>query len=313
MDNKRAIIIAGICFVVSMLLISGYVTVREKELTADFGDMVDVVIADGPYFDKNDSIQEYGIITPDMLTTRKIFKKYKQPMTVTDPKDLIGKSTYVPIHHLEQIVLTKIIDQDGKPVLDRQLERKTRAVTLMISPHTGVGRLIRPGNRVDVLISPVYETNGSTIVEVKTLLQNVVVLATGKHIQNEVPTRVDRDLVGYIEEANAKVRRKDLMGGGAEALATSRPDDNYQHVTLQLPTEEAEKLLFLVQKFGDRSVYLTLRNSTDMEMAAVPTTLLDDLLGADSDYARSRRKPPEFVPPKPKFEDLMGPDRIKRY
>lgn len=316
MENKKAILISLICVGISMMLISAYVTVKEKELTSGFGDMVDVVVADGAYFDRNktDSIPEYGTIQPDMLTVRKVFKNFRQPLTVTDMKDVVGKATYVPISRGEQITLTKLVHQDGKPVLDRQLEKKTRAVTVLISPHTGVGRLIRPGNRVDVLITPVYDAGGSTIAEVKTLIQNAVVLATGKHIQNEVPTRVDRELVGFIEEANAKAKRKDLFGGGGEALTTSRPDDNYTHVTLQLSGEDAEKLLFLTHRYGDKVVYLTLRNSTDSQVEkSIATTLLDDVLGPDSDYGKSKRKFPAAPPPKPKYEDLLGSDRVKRY
>ena len=49
---------------------------------------------------------------------------------------------------------------------------------------------IRAGNRVDVLAAPNYDYNGQTIFEVKTVVQNALVLAAGKSIQNEVPTRV---------------------------------------------------------------------------------------------------------------------------
>jgi pilus assembly protein CpaB len=316
MDNKKAILVGVICFAISMLLISAYVKVREKELTSGFGDPVDVVVADGSYFEKNktDFIAEYQTIQPDMVKVVKVFSRYRQPLTATKPEDIIGKATFVPISQGEQITLTKLVHPDGKPVLDQQVEKKMRAVTLMVSPQSGVGRLIRPGNRVDVLIAPVYDANGTTVLEVKTLIQNVVVLATGKHIQNEVPTRVDRDLLGYIEEANTKLKRKDIFGGGTENLQTSRPDDNYNSVTLQLSMEDAERLVFLTHKFGDRAVYLTLRNSTDPELAALGTTLLDDVLGPNSDYGRSKRKPgPPITPPKPKYQDMLGNQPIPRY
>lgn len=315
MDNKKAILIGIICFAISMLLISAYVKVREKELTAGFGEEVDVVVADGSYFDRNktDLIPEYQIIQPDMVTVKKTFKNYRQPMTVTKPDEVIGKATFVSISQGEQITLTKLVHPDGKPILDQQVEKKMRAVTLMVSPQSGVGRLIRPGNRVDLLVAPVYDSNGTTVLEVKTLFQNVTVLATGKHIQNEVPTRVDREFLGYIEEANAKLKRKDLFGGGTEDLHTSRPDDNYNSVTIQLASQDAEKLLFLTHKFGDRVAYLTLRNSTDPETPTIATTLLDDVLGPNSDYGRSKKRPGPIIPPKPKYQDLLGNTPIPRY
>jgi Flp pilus assembly protein CpaB len=315
MENRRAIIISIICVLVSMLLISAYQTVREKELTASFGEEVDVVIADGAYFDRNktDFIPEYTTIESDMLKTIKVFKNYKQPLTASKPEDVVGKATFVPISLGEQITLTKLVHPDGKPVLDQQVEKKTRAVTIMVSQQSGVSRLIRPGNRVDVLIAPVYDANGTTILEVKTLIQNAVVLATGKHLQNEVPTRVDRDLVNYIEEANTKLKRKDLFGGSPDNLQNSRPDDNYNSVTLQLSMEDAEKLVFLTHKFGDKAVYLTLRNATDPEIVNLGTTLLDDVLGPNSDYGRSKRRPAPITPPKARYQDLLGNTPIPRY
>jgi pilus assembly protein CpaB len=316
MENKRAILISLICFSISMMLIWGYVQVRENELTSTFGEYVDVVVADGPFFQKEatDFIPEYTTITNDMVRVEhKMFKSFKQPPTVSKVEDVIGKATFVAIGQGEQVTLTKLVNPDGKPVLDRQVERKMRAVTIMVSPQSGVGRLIRPGNRVDVLIAPLYDSGGATQVEVKTLFQNVTVLATGKHIQNEVPTRVDRDLLTYIEEANNKLKRKDLFGGSPEQISTSRPDDNYTHVTLQLTTEDAEKLIYLSHKFGDRAVYLTLRNSADPEIAKIQTTLLDDVLGPDSDFGRSKIKPPAINPPKPRYNDILGGQQIPRY
>lgn len=315
MENKKAILISLICFLTSILLISAYVTVREKELTATFGDPVDVVVADGAYFARRgtDFIGEYVTLEPDMLKVVKVFKNFKQPLTVASPEDLLGKATYVPIHQGEQITLGKLVHQDGKPVLDRQLEKKMRAVTIAIAPHTGVGRLIRPGNRVDLLISPIYDKGGTAMLEVKTMFQNVLILATGKHIQNEVPSRVDRELLGYIEEANATLKRKDLFGNSGESLQTSRPDDNYAHVTVQLTTEDAEKLLFLTHKFGDKVVYLTLRNSTDVAFEKLATTLLDDVLGPDSDYGLSKKKPAPITPTPPRYYDILGDQAIPRY
>lgn len=289
-----------------MLLISGYISIKEKELTKDFGTLVDVVVASKP-------ISEYQTIQPGDLEIRKVYKNFKQPLTVENISEVAGKASYVPIALGEQITLTKLVHQDGRPVLDRQLERKMRAVTVMVSPASGVGRLIRPGNRVDLIIAVSYDRGGKGVFEVKTLFQNVAVLATGKRIQNEIPSRVDRELLNYIEEANAKLKRKDLFGNGTDGLASARPDDNYNHVTVQLPTEDAEKLLFLLGKYGDKAVYLTLRNTTDLAMEKLPTTLLDNVLGPDSNYGRSKRKPPVYNPPAPKNKDYMGSQEVPRF
>lgn len=301
MENRRAFIISSICFLISIMLISAYVNVRRAELTAEFGDEVSVVVA-------SVAIPEYATITSDMVKVVPVFKKYRQPQTVETPEDVVGKSTFVSISPGEQITRTKLIEQDGRPVLDRQVEKKTRAVTLMISPHTGVGRLIRPGDRVDILVAPSYETKGETIYEVKTVAQNILVLATGRNIYNEVPTRIDRSVLSTLQSQFEISRRQDYYGR-SENLNTTRGADNYSHITIQLTPEEAEKIHYLTSTFGDRALYFTLRNSADSKVETIRTTLLDDVLGPDSDYGKSKRKPPPIVKRQPRFFDSVG-DRV---
>lgn len=299
MENKRAFMISVVCLLISIILIAAYVRVKRYEMTKEFGDEVNVVVA-------TRDILEYQTIQPDRVRTTTVFKNYKQPQTVQDVNDVVGKATYMPIAKGEQITLTKLVHQDGKPVLDRQVEKKMRATTVLIAAHTGVGRLIRPGNRVDVLTTASYDSGGQTIFEVKTVVQNVLVLATGRNIQNEVPARVSREVLSAIQSEFERQKRKDIFGN-QDVVPNSRiSDENYAHVTLQLAPADAEKVLYLTHTFGDRSLYLTLRNGADSTMARLPTSLLDDILGPDSDYGKSKRKFPEVPPPRPKFEDLKG-------
>lgn len=307
MENKRAIFVALVCFVVSLVLITAYVRVRRYEMTKDFGDEVEVVVA-------TVGIPEYALIREDMLTVIKVFKNFCQPQTVKDISEIVGKAAYVPIYEGEQVTLTKLVHADGKPVLDRQVEKKMRAITLGVAPANAVARLIRPGNRVDIITAVNYDLGGTTTFEIKTVLQNVLVLATGKSLQNSVPTRVNREVLNVLEEEFEARRRKDYGGGTTESLNTTRPDDNYSHLTLQLSPEDAEKILFLSHTFGDQRLYFALRNSADQTVEKLETSILDDVLGPDSDYGLSKRKPPPLPPARgPRFYDSVGGQAIPRY
>jgi pilus assembly protein CpaB len=303
MENRRAIIISLICFFVSMLLITAYVRVKRAELTEGFEEEVTVVVA-------TKNIPEYGTIREDMLAEATVFKKFRQPQTVTSIADIVGKSTYVPIYEGEQITLSKLVTQDGKPVLARQVAKTTRAVTIPVSVRNAVAKLIRPGNRVDIIAAANYETADNTMIyEVKTLIQNALVLATGKNLQNEVPTRVNREVMNFLEGKFED--RKDFGGARTDILPNGRPADDYASLTLQLSPEDAEKIVFVETKFGEGRLFFTLRNGADQEMAAIPTTLLDEVLGPESDYGISQRKPPEPPPPRPpKFYDSVGGSAI---
>ncbi len=299
MENRRAIIISMICFLVSMLLITAYVRVKRVELTGEFGEEVTVVVA-------TKAIPEYGTIREDQLMETTVFKKFRQPQSVTSIADVVGKSAYVPVYEGEQITLTKLVNQDGKPVLARQVAKNARAVTIPVSVRNAVSKLIRPGNRVDVMAVVNYETaDNQMIYEVKTLLQNVLVLATGKNLQNEVPTRVNREVLSSLEEKLES--RKDFGGARTDILPSGRPADDYASLTLQLTPEEAEKMVFMETKFGEGRLFFSLRNSADQTVESIQTTLLDEVLGPESDYGILQRKPPEPPPPRPpKYYDSVG-------
>lgn len=288
---------------ISMLLITAYVRVKRAELTSEFGEEVTVVVA-------AKFIPEYGTIRPDMLQETTVFKKFRQPQSVTSIADVVGKSTFMPIYEGEQITLTKLVTQDGKPVLARQVAKSSRAVTIPVSVRNAVSKLIRPGNRVDVVAVVNYETSDATMVyEVKTLVQNALVLATGKNLQNEVPTRVNRDVMNFLEQKLED--RKDFGGARADVLPSGRPADDYSSLTLQLSPEDSEKVVFVTTKFGDSRLFFTLRNSADQAIEPIATTLLDEVLGPESDYGISQRKPPEAPPPPPpKFYDSVGGSAI---
>jgi pilus assembly protein CpaB len=301
MENRRAIIISLICLLVSVVLISAYVQVKRQSLTSEFGEEVSVVVATRP-------IPEYGIIREDMVEVVEVFKNFRQPQAAVSIADVVGKASYVPVYSGEQLVLTKLITQEGKPVLDRQLAKDLRAVTLPIAQRNGVGKLIRPGNRIDILASINYEdpSTGEVVFEIKTVAQNMLVLATGKNIQNDVPSYVRPEMLEIVSNKFADEKRKDYVGG-TERLISSRPTDDYSSITLQASPDDAEKLLLISSKFGDGRIYFTLRNSADQQAYPVATVLLDDVLGPDSDYGRSKQKPPEPPEPTPpRFQDNVG-------
>ncbi len=299
MENRRAIIISMICFLVSMLLITAYVRVKRNELVGEFGEEVTVVVA-------TKNIPEYGTIREDQLMETTVFKKFRQPQSVTSISDVVGKSAYVAVYEGEQVTLTKLINQDGKPVLARQVAKNSRAITIPVSVRNAVSKLIRPGNRVDIMAVVNYETSDNQMIyEVKTLLQNVLVLATGKNLQNEVPTRVNREVLSSLEEKFES--RKDFGGARTDILPSGRPADDYASLTLQLSPEEAEKMVFMETKFGEGRLFFSLRNGADQAIESIQTTLLDEVLGPESDYGILQRKPPLPPPPRPpKYYDSVG-------
>jgi Flp pilus assembly protein CpaB len=304
---NRTILLAVLALAIAIALVIGYTSMRQSEITRGFGEMVEVVVA-------KENILEYGLIRAEQLTTATINKKFVQPQTIPPSlmAEVLGRSSYVNIYPGEQITLTKLIQQEGKPVLDKQLEKENRAVTIQISPHTGVGKLIRPGNRVDIMVAAKYEKDqpGGAgprgYVEVKTVFQNVLVLATGKAVVHSVPTRVNRAVLSSLEAEFEAQRRKDLYQTGIDPSTTARPDDNYNTITVQLPLAEAEKLILIQNGFGDQALYLTLRNSAEETIVPLQTTLLEQVIGKESALGDSKVKLPALPKYEPRFYDYRG-------
>ena len=115
-------------------------------------------------------------------------------------------------------------------------------------------------NRVDVLASLTSGQNTNRKVEVKTIMQDIVILATGMNVTNNIPrlTELEGDnIVGY----------RNLNG-----------DTSFRTVTLEVSPKEAQDLVFL-QVASPGGIYLILRNSIDRKNLRPPTSDINSLLG----------------------------------
>ena len=131
--------------------------------------------------------------------------------------------------------------EGGNPTaggLAADIRKKKRAVSVNCSGAAAVSGMVKPNDHVDVIASyatPKVAEDGHTMIQelsTRTILQNVLVLATGK------------------ETAKSAVTRSDAFGGGT-----------YSMVTLEVSPREAELLVFYEQIKG--RIYLALRNRND--------------------------------------------------
>ena len=135
--------------------------------------------------------------------------------------------------------------EGGNPVaggLAADIRKKMRAVSVNCTGAAAVSGMVRPNDHVDVIASfsfPKVAADGHTMIQelvTCTILQNVLVLATGK------------------ETSKSSVARSDAFGAGA-----------YSMVTLEVSPREAEMLVFAEQIKGRISLALRNRNDTYYE------------------------------------------------
>jgi pilus assembly protein CpaB len=101
--------------------------------------------------------------------------------------------------------------------------------------------------------------------KVKTVLQDVYVLATGLYVTKDIP------MVGY--KVDKEIKKLNL-----------NTYTNFNTVSLELAPYEVQKLIFLIT--AGNGVYFSLRNNDDKTIERLSGTRLFDVLGEDASDAK---------------------------
>jgi len=269
MGNPRAVLISAVIAVFAVLLVWAFVNQR-IETIQEMSTKKKVIVADV-------DINELTVINETMLRVQSIPKSYIQPDTYSDMKDIVGLITTVPIKKGEQILQNKVLFKETQSKLSTRVSKGKRAITIPVTDIHGVGRLIKPGDRIDILSSIDYGQGDREKREVKTVLQDILVVATGRNVIASIPTEIVKDPV------TGKDVQRDL-----------RKDTRYPTVTLELTPEEAQGIVFLLTS-GEGNIFLSLRNSDDRSIEKLYTTDQTKVLGERSSKSRqgikTRREP----------------------
>lgn len=289
--NPRTFWISLACAVFAMFLIYSYSQEQKSVYDKRFGTTKSVLIA-------TKDILEMSTIDETMVTQEERPVDFLQPGVVENPDDAIGLVAATPIKKGEQVLFTKLLSPGPNTGLSLQVAPDKRAITLPVDDVRGVGKLIRPGDRVDILTSISYGEARTERREVKTLLQDVLVLATGINVTNNIPRAL------MLDSVSGKQGFKPLGG-----------DTSYNTVTVEVGPSEAQNLIY-ISSVAPGAIFLTLRNVNDKNITRLPTSTIDSVLGVDSEKALQRKLQQTQMQqmqkqqqgPKPTFVELRGSD-----
>lgn len=164
----------------------------------------------------------------------------------TDPETLTGRTIIYPIKANEPILTSRLAPSDFKGGgVAAVVSPSKRAMAVKVDKVIGVSGFIHPGNRVDVLVT-LSEQNNRNVPIAKTVLENVLVLATG------------------IEMEQSQKQEK------------AKPVDV---ITLEVTPEEGEKLALAA---AEGKLQLSLRNFSDTENVNTRGTTIPILLSSYS-------------------------------
>src|SRR5690606_32413852 len=135
-----SLLIAGI----AMYMAYSYIEGKEAKFTENFGAKVPVVVA-------KEDISEFELLDDRKVTIMAVPQNFKMPGAFTKTEELFNTIATVPIKQGEQITRPRVTYPGDRTGLARQITPGKRALAVQISEGQAVNKLIKPGDRVDVL------------------------------------------------------------------------------------------------------------------------------------------------------------------
>ncbi len=257
--NTRAFTLSLIIASIAMFMVYTYIEGRENAYQSKYGQAIPVVVA------KRD-IRALELLDDSKVTIITVPKNFVAPGSFRKVESIWNTIASTPIKSGEQITKPRITYPGSSTGLSRQISLGKRAISIRVSEDQAVSRLIKPGDRIDVLALIDYAGGRKELFKVKTVLQDVLILSTGLSISNAIP------LVGVKTPREIK------------ALNLNTYTD-YSTVTFELDPFQVQKIVFL-ERMGAR-LSLTLRNNDDKKIVRIKGSKLFDLLGEDAAEAKA--------------------------
>jgi pilus assembly protein CpaB len=254
--NNKAFTISLVLASLAVFMIYSYISSKEQEYKTKYGSETAVVVA------KQD-ISELGEIYANMVEIVSKPKQFVDPLRTTSKEEVVGFIATVPLKKGEQITLNKIAAPGVKTGLSRQVTPGKRAISISVSDENAVGRLIKPGDRIDVVatIEAPGAQKGNQISKI--VLQDVPVLAVGEWITTQAPRKVEKD---------------DMTG--KDSVRRLNIERNFNTIAVEVDPNAAVQVM-LLRRTGV-GMDIMLRNNDDTERVVLGGVNIVDVLGQDA-------------------------------
>ncbi len=204
-----------------------YSAIKKKENDVRKGwNLVPVVVAAV-------DISEGTVVTMEMISQRSIPEQFVTSSVVKPDSAsyIVNQKVLVPLQAGDPLLWSQFETTKAAERLSTKVQKKARAITIDSKTVTSVGGWVRPNDHVDIIGTFKDPATGEQVAV--TLLQNVIVLATGK------------------------------ITGTTNINLIPEGQRDYNNVSLLVIPEEAE-ILVLSQELG--ALTLSLRNEDDIDV-----------------------------------------------
>lgn len=263
-------IIAG---VFASFLLYSYSQEKKAEYDKKFGSTKTVLVA-------KEDIPEFQIVMDTMVEMVPVPSEYVIPGAIINKDEIIGKMAAVAINKKQQIAKNFVLSLGPETGISGQVALNKRAVSIPVDEVRGVAKLVRPGDRVDIVVALDTGKGVNQKRESIILLQDVEVLATGVSIVNNP----------------ARVVEMDSSGKNTQIIPLTG-DTKYSTITVEASPKEAQDLIYILST-SPNNIYLILRNPNDKAVPArMPSSTAESVLGRPVFDSGSAAPAPVFQAP----------------
>jgi pilus assembly protein CpaB len=272
-NESRTLWISIGAAIFAIFLLYSWSQEQKMQMAKKFGSTKRVVVA-------KEKIDEMETVNESKLDYLDQPVDFIQPEAISEPEEAIGQVAAVPIMKGEQLVRTKLLLPGPYTGLSFEISPGKRAITIPVDDMRGVSKLIRPGDRIDIVAALDYGKGSEAKREVRTIMQDVIILATGVNIVNQLPRRFEVDPDGK------NINRIRLSGS-----------TTFTTMTIEAKPDEVQQLVYILAT-APGSLFTTLRHPNDRIQAPLRATSVEDVLGRAT-VARLPAAEPPPVAPKP--------------
>jgi pilus assembly protein CpaB len=217
-------------------MLYSYTQEKKAELDKSLGEKVRVIVA-------KDDIRDMDTIYDNVVEVVERNKDQVEPDAFRDIGDIVGTVAAIPIKKGQTITKNKVLEPGPETGMAIQVSPNKRAVTVPVSPERANAGLIRPGDRVDIFAVIDSGKGASQKREVVLFRQDVLILATGVNVNNNLPRTIEKDPNGRVQ-------------------TTLTGDTKYPSITIEVDINDAQDMIYLVST-NPSSLYFLLRNPHD--------------------------------------------------
>lgn len=253
-QESKNLWMAVIFAVIAAGLLYSHIQEKNKEVTKKYGAKTTIVVA-------KKNIPEMAPINETHIEIREMPVEFIAPGSVQDPNEIIGMVALVSFKQGEQLLKNKITKPSPLTGLSLQVSPGKRAITIPVDETRGVAKLLKPGDRIDIMAAVSVGSGQDRKKEVKIIMQNVPILAAGVQIANELPV---------LYEKNKK--------GDQVIITNLTRNTQFNSITIESTPIGAQKLFFIMNQ-NPKDIMIVLRHPTDTGPAPAVSITTESITG----------------------------------